>query len=242
MTIIVTFKVAQGVVLAADSRMTILENGRVVHLSDTHTKIFPLGPWAGVMTCGSGFLGGIYVQRLIAQFTRKLDVTLPLKALVEQLLAQLPPADSESTSLIISGFDPDAPDGFAAQIYKITIFADGQKSFFDLSGSVSFWDGEFEAVTRLLLGRSPIYTGALCQDPVGAALVQEADDQGVAKMRIPYYALTLIEGVNLAQFLVNLQIQYQYFASDAQSCGGSVDVAVITPDKGFQWVSHKTLP
>jgi len=243
LTIILTFKVAGGVVLAADSRLTIRENGQVVHRSDTHTKLFALGPWAGLLTCGCGFLGGQAVARWVQDFVRNQPQALsePLQGLAQQFLNSLPAADSDSTTFLFSGLGPEAAGGFAARMFKITVFANGQKSFFDLSESVSFWDGEFEAVTRLLLGRSPSYTQLIAKDSTGTALVQQADASTQAIMRVPYYALSLQEGVDFARFLVNLQIQYQHFSSEPQSCGGPVDVAVITPESGFQWINQKEL-
>ncbi|WP_218081044.1 Ntn hydrolase family protein [Anthocerotibacter panamensis] len=241
MTIILTFKVAEGTVLATDSRLTILEDQRVVYTSDSHTKLFALGKRMGVMTCGSGFLGGRAAGTWVREFQAEHHVWGTVKTTAQAFLDFLPPADGGSATFVLTGFDDHAQDGFAAHIYKLNIFPDGDKFFFDLCDSVSFWDGEFEGLTRLLLGRSAVYTQLIARDLQGEQRVQEADQIGRAAMRIPYYAMSLQAGVNFARFLINLQIQYQQYTSEPQSCGGPVDIAVITPDAGFQWIDCKTL-
>ncbi len=227
MTIILTFKVAQGLILAADSRLTITEQGKTIYISDTQEKLFVLGKDAAVLTCGTGFLGGRAVSMWIKEFNQITAHYSSIKELAEKLLNFLPAADSLSTTFLISGFDAQAKTGFDGVIYKLNIFANGNKHLFDLSESVSFWDGEFEAITRLLLGRAPAYTNI------------ELDQQANVMMRIPYYAMTLQDGLEFARFLVNLQIQYQRFSDDAQSCGGAIDLAVIRPENGFQWINQK---
>jgi len=236
MSIILTFKVAQGVILAADSRMTILEGEQAVYLSDTQDKLFALSPYIGVLVCGTAFLGGRTAQSWIREFSQRTLKAHDLQHIAQSFLDFLPAADSNSTTFILSGFNPKAKVGLEAQLYKLTVFADGTKHCFDMSSSVSFWDGQFEALTRLLLGRSPIFSQIFAAD---TAKLTQADSEAVLK--IPYYAMTLQEGIEFARFLVQLQIQYQRFSNQPQTCGGPIDIAVITPETGFQWVSRKQL-
>jgi hypothetical protein len=236
MTILLTFKVAQGVILAADSRMTIIERDQPVFLSDTQEKLFALTPQIGILVCGTAFLGQRAAQSWIREFSQQSLPATDMSSIAQGFLEFLPPADSASTTFILSGFNPDAKVGLDAQFHKLTVFADGTKHHFDLSGSVSFWDGQFEALTRLLLGRSPIFSQIFADDP--DKLIQ-ADT--AASLQIPYYAMTLQEGVEFARFLIQSQIHYQRFSTEPQTCGGPIDIAYITPEAGFQWVSCKTI-
>ncbi|NJK72450.1 MAG: hypothetical protein HC926_03790 [Synechococcaceae cyanobacterium SM2_3_60] len=50
--------------------------------------------------------------------------------------------------------------------------------------------------------------------------------------------MSLQDGVELAEFWVKTQIAYQKFSSNLQTCGGAVDIAVLTPGH-FRWVQRK---
>ncbi len=235
MTIVLTFKTSECLILATDSRLTIREQGQPVFITDTCTKLFQLTDRVGVMTCGTAFLGGQPIDYWLREF--KATPESSVQTMAQELLNFLPASDSGSTSVIVSGYEPQARQGLEAQIYKITRFADGHGSFFNLSDSVSYWDGEFEAISRLMLGRSPQYTQILSQDSTGAQYAFQSDQTGQAQMRIPFYTLNLAEGVRLARFLVNLQIEYQHFTTtEEQSTAPPVVIAAITPWGGFRWI------
>lgn len=234
MTIIIALKVAAGLVLAADSRLTIQEDGRTVFLSDTNTKLFALkGHPVGIMTCGSSFLQGRAVASWLESFAnhRAPAPTCTFEEIVEALVAYLPPPDQGSVTVVLAGFGPGATQGMDAQLFKVTVFASGEVHRFDLSNSAIFWDGEFEAITRLLLGFAPVYGNLL----TGRA------EFGQGETRVPYYAFTLEEGVDYLEFLATTQVRFQRFASVPPTCGGPIDVATITPEQGFVWVESKKL-
>lgn|GEM_PF-3532799 len=239
MTLIFTLKVAEGLVLAAESRMTISEGEVPVYYSEVQ-KLFPLNDYpAAILTCGSGFLQSKALSSWIRAFESELPLNLSIRHVAERLQKFLAPADQgTTTTLVLAGFNQEAVQGFDAEVYKITAFEDGAQNFFDLSESVTFWDGDFEAVTRLLLGRSPVYFQAIAPHLDKANL--KSLDKSV-QMNPPYYAMSLQEGIEFVDFLMNTQIQFQRFASQPQSCGGPIDIAVITPEESFQWVRRKTL-
>jgi hypothetical protein len=238
-TLIFTLKVAEGLVLAAESRMTISEGNVPVYYSEVQ-KLFPLKDYpAAILTCGSGFLQSKALSSWIRAFDSELPHNLSLRHVAERLQKFLAPSDpGTTTTLVLAGFNREAVQGFEAEMYKITAFEDGEQNFFDLSESVSFWDGDFEAVTRLLLGRSPTYFEGIASH-VDKGYLKTLDKS--VQMNPPYYAMSLQEGIDFVDFLMQTQIQFQRFASQPQSCGGPVDIAVITPEEGFQWVRRKTL-
>ncbi|AGY58821.1 hypothetical protein [Gloeobacter kilaueensis] len=234
MTIIVALKVAAGLVVAADSRLTVLDDHRAVFLSDTNFKLFGVrGYPLSVLTCGSSFLE----ERAIASWLEHLvqDAAgrqAEWSTVADELAQLLPPPDQGSITYLLVGFERNAIRGADAQMLKINRFASGEVHRFDLSNSAIFWDGEFEALTRLLLGFAPAY----------ADLVAAGPAKGQGEAFIPYYAFSLQEGVEYVEFLVRTQIQFQRFAAQPQTCGGAIDVATITPEDGFQWVRRKAIP
>ena len=70
------------------------------------------------------------------------------------------------------------------------------------------------------------------------AIAQKADEEGIAKCSIPIYAMTLRDGIELVEFWIRTQIDYQRFSAQHQTCGGPIDIAAITPD-GFHWIRYK---
>ncbi|MBW4697865.1 MAG: hypothetical protein KME03_08225 [Aphanocapsa lilacina HA4352-LM1] len=252
MTIVVALKVSSGVVLAADSRLTIQENGQLVFLSDSNLKLFGVqGHALGILTCGSSFLEGRAVASWLEDFAARVAPTLAdMPTVISALTENLPPPDQGSITYLLAGFarpsggrqatlgdplrssDTPAARGADAQIFKVNHFSSGETQRFDLSSSAIFWDGEFEALTRLVLGFAPAYAG----------LVTESLIDGQGQARVPYYAFSLQEGVEYVEFLATTQVHFQRFASGPQTCGGPIDIAVITPESGFQWVRRKDIP
>ena len=50
--------------------------------------------------------------------------------------------------------------------------------------------------------------------------------------------MPLKDGIDLSEFMVDLTIKYQRFSDGIQTCGGPIDVLVLTKDTAF-WYKHK---
>jgi len=57
-------------------------------------------------------------------------------------------------------------------------------------------------------------------------------------MKINLNLMPLKDGIDLAEFLIDLTIKYERFKDGIQTCGGPIDVLVITKDDIF-WHKHK---
>jgi hypothetical protein len=104
------------------------------------------------------------------------------------------------------------------------------------------WDGQYEALNRLILGLG---------FDIGDALVKHgmpADDAGrlqeelirdlYATLALP--AMPIQDAIDLARFLVETTIGFVRFAVFLpKSVGGAVDIAAITKHEGFRWVQRK---
>lgn len=53
--------------------------------------------------------------------------------------------------------------------------------------------------------------------------------------------LGLQDAIEYALFLMNTTIQFQRFATMIPTCGGEIDIAIITHHSGFQWIRRKEL-
>ena len=50
--------------------------------------------------------------------------------------------------------------------------------------------------------------------------------------------MPLKDGIDLAEFMVDLTIKYQRFSDGIKTCGGDIDVLVMTKDSAF-WHKNK---
>lgn len=56
-----------------------------------------------------------------------------------------------------------------------------------------------------------------------------------------YNLLSLQDAVDLGAFLIDVTSKFQRFARDIQTVGGDIDIALLTPFHGFQWIERKGL-
>ena len=61
------------------------------------------------------------------------------------------------------------------------------------------------------------------------------------RLQFKYGFLSLQDAVDLGGFLIETTSTFQRFANEVQTVGGEVDVALVTPFSGFQWIRRKAL-
>jgi hypothetical protein len=227
-------------VLAADSRMTIVVDGQTVFVSDNDMKLLELQSLPiGVLTCGSRSVQGRPIASWIEDFSRCLPDGKTVEGIAQALADYIPAADEGSITLLVAGYDRAAQRGADGQIFTLNIANGLPTQVSDHSGFFYRLDGDFDAVTRLLEGRSFRYVEALAAThPDGQAIARNLDELGWAKARVPLYAMTLRDGIELVEFWVHTQIVHQKFSAQPQTCGGPIDIAAISPGQ-FQWVRRK---
>ncbi len=76
----------------------------------------------------------------------------------------------------------------------------------------SMWSGEQAAITKLLNGQPP--------------------------MMINHALMPLKDAIDFAEFLIDLTIKAQRFEFKPATCGGAIDILVLTKDDAF-WYKHK---
>lgn len=57
----------------------------------------------------------------------------------------------------------------------------------------------------------------------------------------PYEMFSLQDAVDYAEFLIHTTIAHQRFSLTIPNVGGDIDIAVITPFEGFKWIRQKSL-
>lgn len=260
MSLGVVIKGPEGIVLAADSRVT-LEARRgeeptiVVHY-DNATKLLSFGTpnnYVGAVTYGAAIIG----LRTAHSFVPEFELTLPDERLTVQDFASAlsgffigrwkegMPEDFKgpSMSFVVGGYDPDAAYG------KVFVFSipesptpeprnPGEKDF----GMT--WGGQLEVVSRIVHGYDPALVG-IVKEKLGPDDQQTSDLLAVFRerlqFRIPYEVLPLQDCVDLATFLVRTTMTAQALGVGIRGVGGAIDVAMITRTKGLEYVQQKQI-
>lgn len=269
MTIAISLKINDGLVLAADSATTLVQNGPqgpvAVNVYNNANKIFNLrkGCRIGAVTWGAGSIGVVSTSTLLKDFRARLtsgdgdwklnpdrysiyEISEKLKQFI-YVEHYLPKFYAESGNpeigFIVAGYSSEAKN---AEEYRIDIRADGK-----CYGPISVrkeedcgisWSGQPEALNRLILGMSSM---------VPALLKSEfnLDDEQLRgliqtlapKLQAPLIspAMPLQDAIDLAGFLADVAVQWSRFMPGAQSVGGPVEIAAISKHEGFRWISRK---
>jgi hypothetical protein len=267
MTICVAVSVFDGIVFAADSATSIVSVGPnnqtiISNVYRNANKVFNLyrGRPLVAMTCGMGNLGRAPISVLAKNLRRQLmgdDVNLridPDNFTMEEVaqkswdffkghydLIQPPLPNDHSFEFTIGGFSSNA---HVQEIWKIT-FANGVCQpviRHDEPGWVGLlWSGQPEAINRLIMGFSPLLCKAFVNsgmaEPVAQQLLAQAGP--LIKADIVNASMPLQDAIELAQFLVETTKRFVRFLPGADTVGGAVDIATVTPHERFKWIKRK---
>jgi hypothetical protein len=219
MSIIVTAYVPEGIVMAADSRLTGTtkhENGTIDrhNISDNSQKIFLIKDNSiGISCCGDAIIGKKSVGDFIRSFEiEKIQKDDDISVVCEKLMGYTRLNHGSGVIYHICGYLNDEP-----YVYKLIddlIF----RSNLDKNGNIlrgTAWDGETEVLTRLIVGNNN-------------------------HLQFDYNFMQLKDGIDLVEFMVDVTCKTQRFTKGLATCGGTVDILVITKDYA-KWVKHKVL-
>lgn len=266
MTVAIAVKVNDGIVLATDSTTSLVQSGTVINTYNNADKVFnvvkelPLG----ATTWGTGNIGGSSIATLMKDFRVRLkqeliqtpssvvsysmnDIATKLRQFFYEekyieFHQQFPDIPHEDTGFLVAGY---SHDGKTSEVYEIQI-AGGQcsapvlKAPHESVGVV--WNGQPEAVIRLVLGFSPQWVLPVMRhfDIPEERIVEFADViKAHSNQPLAFEAMPIQDAIDLAQFLVELSINASRFWPGAQTIGGPVEVAAITKHEGFKWVRRK---
>lgn len=264
MSLGIVFKGPEGVVLAADSRVTL--NSRLQGQSvtipayfDNATKLLEVAGqhFVGVVTYGLGAIGEQEPRTaysFMPEFERELqrsDVQrLPVEDFSRRLsqffLSQWRKMMPEKWSgpdmtFLVGGYDEDAPYG---RVFEVIIPARPDPRELHENDFGPVWGGQKEYTSRLIHGFDPGLPSLLKEC---LQLDDTEYEQTVKHLRsslslsIPYQFLPLQDCVDFAIFLVRTTIMLQTFTVGMRGVGGAVDVAIITRTGGFRAIQQNTI-
>lgn len=262
MSLGVVVKGPEGVVLAADTRITLnahnpnIPSPLIVNF-DNATKLLTFAEphdWVGSVTYGEATIGGRTAHSFIPELEPTLGKTrLTVKDYAERLSqffharwteAGMPnklPSNG-GMNFIVGGYNENQPYG---EVFLFNIpngLAPQQRNEGTNFGMT--WGGQLEIASRLIHGYDPKLLQLIESDlGVPRERVEQFRNSIHSHLEysVPYNVLPLQDCVDLAAFLIRTTITAQNFAVAVRGVGGSIEVAAITRSGGLQWIQKKDL-
>jgi 20S proteasome alpha/beta subunit len=216
MTLLIAFKGASGIALAADSRLTLKMPDETPHIHyDGEEKLltFSKHPFVAAAVYGAGLLGSYEHPRpavsYIQEFEQTTDAELPVKEFAHRLGGFFSEKQKEARisridtiSLLVAGFDPQPSLEPYGKVFDVST-----------QGAVS--------VTERLEGYLGIYPAGMT-DVIHALKIKDT---------VPLQSLPLDSAKRLLVTLIHVSAGIMSFSTSTRGVGGFVDVATITKSR-----------
>lgn len=265
MSLGIVVKGSEGLVLAADSRVTLTAqipqpNGAMLHLPvnfDNATKLLTFADphqYIGAVTYGDAVIGiDSSNLRTAKSFIPEFEVSLTAGRLgvlefskrlssffMERWTKGGDQAESPGMVFVVAGFDQGSAYG---SVYQFNIphapepIEQAPNEFGITMG------GQPEITSRIVQGYDvrllALTKTALGLDEKQEAILRHALAQ--LQLQIPFPVLPLQDCIDLAVFLIKTTSTAQNLSIGVRGVGGAVDVAVITQREGLEIVKQKNL-
>jgi hypothetical protein len=272
LTIAISLKVLDGLVLASDSAATLMQTTNrgqvgVANVYNQANKIFNLrkGLPIGMVVWGQAAIGSSSIELLAKNLRTQLtgaEHAYPERRINKSSYSVADVAQHVFEFMVKENYEPTYEDwekkppigflvagfsssGTTAEEYKIIVrdgVCAGPERIREKSACGVSWEGEPEAISRLLLGYGTGLGEILLQNfSLPASQVDDALDLIGQRLNIPVLqpGMPFQDAIELARFLVDVSIQWSRFIPGAPSVGGPIEIAAITKHEGFKWVSRK---
>lgn len=238
MSLVVTVYTRGGIVMAADSRLTLTyprnTPGQQPHTvsvttSDSARKLFLTQNHIGISTFGAAAIKGAPIAGVVESFIveQTKDKNLPPKETADALLAYLTAMDvSQPTSFHVAGYRSEGTT-FKQEVLFLDLAAKTVKQISVPGQQGANWGGEFDVLQRLL-------------NDVLLAGAPGAPATPIPFFGVPFEWFTLQDAIDFANFAIRATIDTLRFQAREKTVGGPVDILVITPDNSH-WIAQKQL-
>ncbi len=261
-TIVLALKVGDGIVMGADSASTIVGVGNSYHNSYFNAeKLFNLvkGLPIGAVTYGLGGLANRSVGSLAKDLRKRLSDTSDAKWYLnpatytlgqvadrvkeffyDELYAPTIPPSPEAPGMgfLIGGYSAQSE---TAEVWKVTVLEGGtsgapQQVCPPTEPWGAYWEGQGEAIRRLLMG----YSWQLVERLKTAGMPQNDALQLVQSLEpVVHPTMPIQDAIDLVHFLIDVTCGFVRFAPGPATVAQPIDSAAITRHEGFRWVRRK---
>lgn len=253
MTVVLSLKVDDGVILAADGALSVedAETNQTHYIYSGAKKLFKLHKDIplGLLTCGIGHIGDISIDRIINELRTKFcekgnfyinlnrftvaEVAENTKSHIYKYYLNDPIMSANSPRLVflLVGY---AKEDITAQQYGIVI--QGQANVFSLEDQCGLWiSGMPEAIHRLYYGYSAKLEPLLRKE-TRLANIDQIMSTLQKQLLAPLISreMPIHDAANLAKFFIKTAINYTKFMPGPHKVGGRIQMAAITKHDGFK--------
>ena len=254
MSIVVSVKVYDGIVLGAYSQAQILGkdaqgNVGVIKTYSNARKLFQLGKFPmGVVVYGAANIEKRSIENLLHEFNEKIlkkeqsvrEATNQLfsffSAKHQQAFGGSPPAEQPILGALVAGYskEQDLPEEWEFMLPR-----DSQpKEVRPIDQFGASWRGITLPFNRLYLGLDHRIVDKLEKLGVSPEILSQI--KGGIPTPIIFDSMPLQDALDFAKFIMNVTINIAKVEPGSESCGGPLDLAVIKHE-GFNWVEQKPL-
>ncbi|MCR6516219.1 MAG: hypothetical protein ACRDCB_04155 [Clostridium sp.] len=219
MSIIATVFLPEGIAMAADSRLTGLtthEDGTKDRrtLSDNSQKLFLIKDGTiGVSCCGDAKIGG----KSVGDFIRSFEIDLVKE-------------EDNITDITYKLRDYTKEKHGKGVIYHLCGYHNDLQYVYSITS-------DLEIIRPNLNKENNIVAGASFDGETDILMGLMTYNKG---MNIDWQFMQLKDGIDFAEFMVDLTIKTQRFSKGLATCGGAIDQLVITKDYA-KFIKHKIL-
>lgn len=259
MSLVAVVKGPEGVVLAADTRLTLTikqEDGSSRNVNyDNATKILRFEKphnFVAAVTYGNAVIGNRSVHSFTPEFELQLSDEILTISQYAALLStffkhrweEISTPDAPqigSVSFIVGGYDQDKPHGSICY-FDIPSHPEPILEYENDFGMR--WGGQLHIANRIIHGFDPDFISIL-DEHLSHTDVKAQKLAEIARSRleyaIPYNMLPLQDCIDLVTFLIRATITAQGLSTGMRGVGGSIEVASITRTDGFNWVQKRDI-
>ena len=238
MSLVMTVYMREGIVMAADSRLTLNiprvqgETNQLLSItsSDSAKKLFLAPNNVGIATCGVADIGGVPVAGFVESFIVEklkenlrdaIEVSNELKSYFQALSVR------PGTIFQVAGYITGT-SGLEQAVFQIDPAIDAAPVRLNIpTQQGASWNGEIDVLQRL-------YNDVL--------LVQENGQPPVPmpSFGVPFQFFTLQDAIDFAVSGIKSTIETLRFQQREKTVGGAIDVLIIQPDSS-EWVAQKSI-
>jgi hypothetical protein len=263
MTVIVSVKINDGVIMAADSAST-FGTGQIYLNADKLVNLVKGLP-IGVMVTGAGGIGSESISTLLKDLRQRLDSSVSharhewalhsdsytmeeVAHRVREFLYEekVAPLNQDCfMRLRICGYSAGRP---LAEVWEVIINGKQSPPPTQAQKEDDFgprWDGEYEALNRLIIGCS---TTKLEPALMAELKLKQPEAEELTTRLLPHLyelmalsAMPVQDAIDLARFMVETTIGFTRFSvlRQPKHVGGAVEIAAITKHEGFRWIQRR---
>lgn len=265
MSIMCCLYVPEGIVMAADSRLTRTkptkalnlskndgEQEKILYVETTYTlsdnaqKVLLIKKTnTGVSFCGDAMINDVTV----ADFIRKFEIEKVSEGDSTETVANKLSEyySGGNTHFFVCGYNEDVPYVFDINNKKVvrsnisTVAIDVKNT----NDAASEGDSQLGTDIPENIKCEHKKGSTISEDVVQYGAIWAGQKTAITKivnnppiLNASWNTMPLKDAIGFAEFLVDATIKYERFCDDIQTCGGDIDILVITKDEAF-WKRHK---